>query len=166
MDNKPSFKAMMFCVLLVFSFAVVCVIGGIWERGIYNDYKENCTKKVLGVVTGEAKGTRERGEDIDASGFTGNKRSGWWVRIDIKPGENSSFRFKTIYDDVGDENVGDTVVIHYSPDDPYKYYIEKREEHYKDASTFAYVVGALCFIASLLLLGYTLKVEKSRKKRR
>lgn len=152
-------------------FSVVCVISGIWQTYIYHDMTNNCTAEVTGIVVEEIFANKDISSNpIETKYLTGpapfEKR---WLKgyhkithIDVQT--DDLFKTENIYADIGTEDVGDTVIIHYSPDDPDCYYIGDRVNEYKDSDVFFYAISGFMLVLSLFmiwLIRYSSKAAKA-----
>ena len=165
MAEGTRIKGKIACVIIVFAFSVVCLIGGIWQMGIYSDLKNNCTSEVTGIVV--EKSFKEKdisSHSVETENITGRgsyRHNGYTIHIDVQT--DDLFKTEDIYADIGTEKVGDTVIIHYSPDDPAYYYIGGRVNRYKEASIFSYVASGFMFVFSLFLVLFIRHSSKAEK---
>lgn len=167
MENTTSLKAKVICVMITFVLSAAIFLAAAWQLSLYNDLKSSCTAEIAGIVDQKSKGRVSSIDPADKRYLSSNSRKKFWIHIKVKPAEDApgDFRIRTIYADNGPEKVGDLLTIHYSPDDPDKYYISDRVDSYKAAATVAFVLGALVFAGAVLLAVYVYRSEKARKQR-
>ena len=143
MEKKPSKKAVLFCIILVFTAALLFFAAGSWQGRIYNDLKTNCTAAVTGEVVNKTQ-SRRRTEDFgkpEKRYLTGKH----WIHIKVNV--DGIFKLGDIYADPQGEEINDEISIRYDPDKPEQYYIGERINNYKTAEKFAY--GASVLMAAL-----------------
>lgn len=165
MENTSSLKAKVICVIITFVLSVVILLAAIWQLSIYTDLTTNCTAEISGIVDQKSKGRVSSIDPADTRYLSSNSRKKYWIHIKVKPAEDDpgTFRIKTIYADNGPEKVGDLLTIHYSPDEPDKYYISDRVDYYKTAAIFAFAMSAAVFIGAILLAVYVYRSNRSKK---
>lgn len=163
-------KGKIACVIMTLAFSVFCLIGGRWQTGIYSDLKNNCTSEVTGIVVEKNRisvddissdpvateylstGQMVRGRKSIWYSDSGKK---WMMHIEVQT--DDLFKTENIYADLGTEKEGDTVIIHYSPDDPDKYYFGDRADRFKGSGVFSYAMGGVMFVFSLFLVIFIFK---------
>lgn len=151
MDKGPSLKAKIFCVVLVLAATVVFIAAGIWQLNIYRELKDRCTSEVTGTVVYEGYGRMDN-TDAPENKYVSGK---YWRQIDIEPG--SGFELSTVYAERGAEKPGDSITIHFDPDDPDNYYLGDKADYYK---TVAYVIFVVSGILPLFLIFVMVKSHK------
>ncbi|MCR4645793.1 MAG: hypothetical protein K5695_10375 [Oscillospiraceae bacterium] len=144
-NPKPS-KAKILCVVMTASFAVLCLLLGIWQTRLYTGLKNSCTSEITGIVTDTPKNYSR------------------FLRIRIgTDGETSPLKSRELYVKVRGADEGDRVRIHYAPAQPDAYYISDVENvrimHLSDSinaprsnSIFAYGASGFMFAVSLFLI--------------
>ncbi|MBQ5544088.1 MAG: hypothetical protein IIU00_00255, partial [Clostridia bacterium] len=83
------------------------------------------------------------------------------THIDVQT--DDLFKTKNIYADSRAEKVGDTVIIHYNPDDPTQYYFGNRVDEIRDTGVFCYAMAGAMFVLNLLFLRWIIFLYHSSK---
>ncbi len=150
-------KGKIACVIMLFVVSAIGVLGGIWQTGIYYDLTNKCTSQVTGTVVEEFYCDQKMSDSVETKYVSGPgprvkyaRRIGnkWLIHIDIQT--DDLFKTEDIYADSGTEDEGDTVIIHYDPDDPENYYIGDRVDEYKGSGIFSYAMGGVMFVFAIL----------------
>ncbi len=165
-------KGKIACVILVFAFSAVCILGGVWQTGIYNDMMKNCTAQVTGIV--EEKYYFDFDENdmphsvetkyvsgkapIHPKGKRRSYHSAWLIHIVVQT--DDLFKLENIYADAEANHEGDTLIIHYDPDNPDNYCIGERADEYRTSGIFSYAMGGFFFVLGLLTAIFLYRLSK------
>ena len=149
MSPPPSAKAKLICVLLAAALGLISFICGMIEMNIYRSMTGSCTAQVTGVVDNKAQGTIHRSDPAVTKYLTSLDRDHHWIHISVET--DGVFKTSEIYADVSTEQKGDTVMIHYDPNDPGEYYIGSRVEKYKSYAVTLKVISGLIAAGAILL---------------
>lgn len=163
MDKAPSKKAKLFCWILVIAFSVICILIGLWEMSVYRSLKDKCTSYVTGTVVYEGTGR------IDDTDKPENKYASgeYWRQIQVET--DGVFELDNIYAKRGAEKKGDSITIHYDPNDPDNYYIGDGADDYKTTAVIIFAADGFLILLTIFIMVksgryYKALAEKQRKR--
>lgn len=151
LDKAPSKKAKTFCLILVIITSLICIIAGCWKLHDYKKLKTGCTSEAAGLVIHEGYWRINKYHTPETK-YTSGK---YWRQIEVETDGN--FKLKNIYARRGKEKKGDSITIHYDPDDPDTYYIGDTIEEYR---TIAYILFSSSIVLPLMLIFIMSKSKK------
>ena len=149
--KKTSFKAKNLCVVMTFTLAVLLLLTGFWQIGIYKKLKNNCTCTTTGVIVNEAH-------------YSGGKRSSTQEYIEVKT--DHYFNKGYIYASNRVEKKGDEVIIHYDKHNIDDYYINDRVDEYMVNAYFIFGTSIFMLILTIFLAIVIRKQFKKSQRRK
>ena len=144
--QKPT-KAKILCAVMTAVCCAVFLLAGIWQMQVYSGLKADCTAEVSGTVT-----SVER-----------LKKNKTWFHIQVQNDVESTFPQHTLSVKSLGKEKGETVIIHYSPAQTDKYYIDNQVNGYLAAGIAGFAASGLMLFLTVLII-HVLRPPKKKGK--
>lgn len=156
LENRPSKKAILFCVILVLAASMIFFALGKWQMSNYSKLKYGCTSEVRGTVVNVGRG------HIDYSAESKNLSGKYWKYIEVET--DDIFRLRHIYATRRSSKRGDEIIIHYDPKAPDNYYIGDEVEDKRSSVVFAYAASGLMIVFAAFIIIIAMRPKKQTAK--
>ena len=113
---------------------------------VYRSLKDKCTSYVTGTVVYEGTGR------IDDTDKPENKYASgeYWRQIQVET--DGVFELDNIYAKRGAEKKGDSITIHYDPNDPDNYYIGDGADDYKTTAVIIFAADGFLILLTIFIM--------------